>query len=52
MEKQLKAVLVDLPASGNSPTIHETVLCLTLQTFLYLATIECNITSDWLNHTV
>ena len=32
-----------------SPTFLENVLCLILHTFLYLATFECNATSDWLN---
>ena len=35
-----------------SPSILENVLCLILQSFQYLATSECNTTSDWLNHTV
>ena len=34
------------------PIILKKVLSLVLQIFLYLAEFECNITSDWLNHTV
>ena len=34
------------------PTFLENVLCLILQTFLCLATFECNAIYDWLNRMV
>ena len=33
-------------------TIGQNILSFVLQIFLYLAAFECNVTSNWLNHTV
>ena len=41
-----------LKSCPYSPTILKNVLCLVLQVCLYLAALECNTTSDWLNHMV